>query len=105
MRRLRKTSLIRELVKEVRLDRSDLIQPIFVEDGLKRDVPIPSMPGQRRQAFSTVGREATRPAENGVRSVILLGTPADKDETGSAACDSNGIIQNTISELKQPFYE
>src|SRR2546422_546951 len=103
MRRLRKTSLIRELVKEVRLDRSDLIQPIFVEDGLKRDVPIPSMPGQRRQAFSTVGREVTRLVENGVRSVILFGIPADKDETGSAAYDSNGIIQKTIYELKQQF--
>jgi len=105
MRRLRKTSLIRELVKEVRLDRSDLIQPIFVEDGLKRDVPIPSMPGQRRQAFSTVGREVTRLVENGVRSVILFGIPADKDETGSAAYDSNGIIQKTIYELKQQFGE
>src|SRR5713101_5787363 len=103
MRRLRRTPLIRELVREVRLDRSDLIQPIFVEEGLKTDIPIPSMPGQRRQASSTVGREATRLVEHGVKSVILFGIPSVKDETGSAAYDPNGIVQKTIHDLKEQF--
>jgi porphobilinogen synthase len=103
MRRLRRTPLIRELVREVRLDRSDLIQPIFVEEGLKTDAPIPSMPGQRRQSATTVGREATKLVDRGVKSVILFGIPTIKDEAGSAAYDPNGIIQRTIQDLKDQY--
>jgi len=103
MRRLRRTPLIRELVREVRLDRSDLIQPTFVEEGLKTDAPIPSMPGQRRQAPSTVRREVVRLVEKGVKSVILFGIPTVKNEIGSAAYDPNGIVQRTIRDLKDQF--
>jgi porphobilinogen synthase len=103
MRRLRRTPLIRELVREVRLDRSDLIQPLFVEEGLKTDAPIPSMPGQRRQSTTTVGREVTRLVDRGVKSVILFGIPTVKDETGSAAYDPNGVVQRTIKDLKEQY--
>jgi len=103
MRRLRRTPLIRELVKEVRLDRSDLIQPIFVEGGLKTDAPIHSMPGQRRQSPTTIGREVTRLVERGVKSVILFGIPTVKDETGSMAHDPNGVVQRTIQDLKDQY--
>jgi len=103
MRRLRRTQLIRELVREVRLDRSDLIQPIFVEEGLKTEAPITSMPGQRRQAAGTVGREVGRLVDKGVKSVILFGIPTVKDEVGSAAHDPNGVVQRTILDLKAQF--
>jgi porphobilinogen synthase len=103
MRRLRRTPLIRELVREVRLDRSDLIQPIFVEEGLKTDAPIASMPGQRLQSPSTVLREVARLVDKGVKSVILFGIPTVKDEIGSAAYDPNGVVQKTIRDLKDQF--
>jgi porphobilinogen synthase len=103
MRRLRRTPLIRELVREVRLDRSDLIQPIFVEEGLKTEASIASMPGQRRQAPSTVRREVVRLVDKGVKSVILFGIPTGKDEIGSAAYDPNGVVQRTIHDLKDQF--
>jgi porphobilinogen synthase len=103
MRRLRRTPLIRELVREVRLDRSDLIQPLFVEEGLKTEAPIPTMPGQRRQALGTVGREVGRLVDKGVKSVILFGIPTIKDEVGSAAYDPNGVVQRTIRDLKAQF--
>ena len=103
MRRLRRTPLIRELVREVRLDRSDLIQPMFVEEGLKTDAPILSMPGQRRHSSTTIGREVTRLVDRGVKSVILFGIPAVKDEVGSAAYDPNGVVQRTIQDVKDQY--
>ncbi len=103
MRRLRRTPLIRELVREVRLDLSDLIQPIFVEEGLKTEAPIRSMPGQRRQAPGTVGREVGRLVDKGVKSIILFGLPTVKDEVGSTAYDPNGVVQRTIRDLKAQF--
>src|SRR5260370_18004532 len=103
MRRLRSTAFRRELVREVRLDRSDLIQPIFVEEGLRTDAPITSMPGQRRQAPGTVGREVGRLVDKGVKSVILFGLPTVKDEVGSGAYDPNGVVQRTIRDLTAQF--
>jgi porphobilinogen synthase len=103
MRRLRRTPLIRELVREVRLDRSDLIQPIFVEESLKTEASITSMPGQRRQSPSTVLREVARLVDKGVKSIILFGIPTVKDEIGSAAYDPNGVVQKTIRDLKDQF--
>ena len=103
MRRLRRTPLIRELVRQVRLDRSDLIQPIFVEEGLKAEAPIASMPGQRRQSPATVQREVARLVDKRVKSVILFGIPTVKDEIGSAAYDPNGVVQRTIRDLKDQF--
>ena len=105
MRRLRRTPLIRELVREVRLDRSDLIQPIFVEEGLKTDAPITSMPGQRRQSPATVLREVARLVDKGVKSIILFGVPTVKDEIGSAAYEPNGVVQKTIRDLKDQFVD
>lgn len=103
MRRLRRTPLIRELVREVRLDRSDLIQPIFVEEGLKTEALIPSMPGQRRQSPTTVRREVTRLVDRGVKSIILFGIPTVKNEMGSTAYDPNGVVQRTIQDLKDQY--
>ena len=103
MRRLRKTPLIRELVREVSVSRSDLIQPLFVEEGLNSDAPIASMPGQFRLAPTSMVREAGGLVEKKVRSVIVFGIPSSKDELGSAASDPKGIVQQSVESLKDQF--
>jgi porphobilinogen synthase len=103
MRRLRKTSVIRELVREVQLQKSDLIQPLFVEEGLTSDVPISTMPGQRRLSPSSVRWEANTLIEKGVKSVILFGIPKVKDENGSHADVADGVVHQAIRELKNQF--
>ena len=45
MRRLRKTGLLRGLVRETELSAAHLVYPMFVRHGLDGRVPIPSMPG------------------------------------------------------------
>ncbi len=101
MRRLRRTPLIRELVREVAVSKSDLIQPIFVEEGLNKNAPISSMPGQTRFSFSSLEREALDLRERGVRSVLLFGIPRLKDDDGSSAYDPEGIVQKSIESLKE----
>src|SRR3989442_13932853 len=103
MRRLRRTPLLRELVREVRLDRSDLIQSRFVEEGLKADAPITSMPGQRRQSPANVLREAARLVDKGVRSVFLFGIPTLTAEIGSAAYNSKGVSKKPIRDLRNRY--
>src|SRR5438093_1968928 len=76
---------------------------MFVEEGLKTDAPILSMPGQRRHSSTTIGREVTRLVDKGVKSVILFGIPTVKDENGSAAYDPSGVVQRTIQDLKDQY--
>lgn len=103
MRRLRKTPLMRDLVREVTLSASDLIQPLFVEEGLDADAPITTMPGQRRLALKSLTREVESLKSLGVRAVVLFGIPRHKDESGTVAYDPNGIVQKALGHLKDGF--
>jgi porphobilinogen synthase len=103
MRRMRKTSIIRGLIREVTVTRSDLIQPIFIEEGLASDMPINSMPGQNRLAFSSIQREAGILREKNIRTVLLFGVPRRKDDTGSSAYEPEGIVQQGVSRIKEEY--
>lgn len=103
MRRLRKTPVIRELVREVTVSPSDLIQPVFVEEGLASDAPIISMPGQHRLAVSSVPKEVENLKDQGIRAILVFGVPSRKDETGSSASGPRGIVQQTVSQIKDEF--
>ena len=103
MRRLRKSRVIRELVKEVRISTSDLIQPIFVEEGLTTNAPIVSMPGQERLSKSSIEREIGTLIEHGLRALLVFGIPKIKDMTGSSASAPEGIVQQTVSLIKDRF--
>jgi len=101
MRRLRRTPLIRELVREVTVSKSDLIQPLFVEEGLSKNTPISLMPGQTRFSLSSLEKEASDLKDRGVRSVLLFGIPSRKDDDGCSAHDPEGIVQKSIESLKE----
>jgi porphobilinogen synthase len=101
MRRLRRTPLIRELVREVSVTKSDLIQPLFVEEDLSKNAPISSMPGQTRFSLSSLEKEALDLKDRGVRSILLFGIPRLKDNDGSRAYDPEGIVQKSIQTLKE----
>jgi len=92
---------MRELVREVTVSKSDLIQPIFVEEGLSKNTPISTMPGQSRFSLSSVKKEAQDLKDRGVRSVLLFGIPTHKDEEGSGASNPRGIVQLSIESLKE----
>ncbi len=100
MRRLRRTSVIRDLVREVQLQKSDLIQPLFIEEDLAADTPISTMPGQRRFSPGSMIREATSLADRGIKAVILFGIPRVRDEVGSSADIGDGVVQKAIRQLK-----
>jgi porphobilinogen synthase len=100
MRRLRRNPLIRELVREVTVSKSHLIQPLFVEEGLISNAPISSMPGQTRFSPSSLEKEAVALKERGVRSVLLFGIPSLKNDEGSSSYDPKGIVQRSIETLR-----
>jgi porphobilinogen synthase len=101
MRRLRRTSALRDLVRETDLSPRHLIQPLFVVAGEGVREPVESMPGVERFSISELVAEAGELQAAGVRAVLLFGIPADKDEVGSGAYDSEGVVQLAVRALKE----
>ena len=101
MRRLRRTQAMRDMLNQITLNPAHLIYPIFVEEGIKKPVSIGSMPGYSRLPLSMVAEEGKAALAQGVKSVLLFGIPAKKDEAGTSALAENGIVQQAIRELKK----
>ena len=101
MRRLRRTGVLREMVRETTLRPADLIQPMFVTAGEGVREPVASMPGIERLSISELVEEAAEVAAAGVPAVLLFGIPAAKDEVGSGAYDDEGVVQLAIQALKE----
>jgi porphobilinogen synthase len=69
-----------------------MILPLFVRHGQGIRREIASMPGQYQLSPDTLVEVAGQAWELGIRAVILFGIPARKDEVGSEALDTEGII-------------
>ena len=101
-RRLRRTSALRALVRETRLDATHLIQPIFVVHGAGVAKEIPSLPGVHHFSVDeALDREADRLVAAGIGSLLLFGLPASKDEIGSENFADDGIVQRALRRLRQ----
>ena len=104
MRRYRKNSKIRDIVRETKLLKEDLIYPIFVkedlEDGQKE--AISTMPGEYRYSLNDCVEYAKELEAKGLKSIIVFGIPSadKKGEIGSPAFASTGIVQRTVRKLK-----
>jgi len=100
-RRLRSSPVLRDLVRETRLDPADLIYPLFVRPGRGVKDEIASMPGNFHFSPDTLVDEVGAAAEDGVRAVILFGLPERKDAVGSEAYDDEAAVQQSIRALKR----
>jgi porphobilinogen synthase len=98
-RRLRRTPAMRRLVAESRVRPADLVQPLFVKEGIAEPQPITSMPGVVQHTRDTLRKAAHEAAEAGVGGIILFGIPAVKDGRGSSADDPDGIVQKALRDL------
>jgi len=99
-RRLRRTQALRDLVAETRLNVGDLVAPLFVREGIDSPIPILSLPGVVQHTRASLRTEVRQLADLGIKSVILFGIPSTKDEIGSGAFDSQGIVQLALSDLR-----
>jgi porphobilinogen synthase len=97
LRRLRRTSGLRGLARETRLDLDDFVMPLFVgpEQLANQDLP-----GMARHSVDSLDAEADELVRLGVKGVILFGIPDEKDEEGSGAWDEDGIVQRALRALQ-----
>ncbi|MFT4219337.1 MAG: porphobilinogen synthase [Microbacterium sp.] len=98
-RRLRQSPAVRLLARETHLVPSQLVQPLFVREGLSEPAPIGSMPGVEQHTLDSLRRAAVAAAEAGVGGVMLFGVPAARDAVGSGADDPDGVLNVAVSAV------
>jgi porphobilinogen synthase len=89
------------MVRETRLDASNLVYPLFVcpGEGVRREVR--SMPGVFNLSIDELVREAEAAYRLGIASVMIFGLPEQKDERGTEAFAEDGVTQRAIRALKR----
>lgn len=99
-RRLRNNQNIRSMVRETRLSPSSLILPLFIKEGTAIDEPISALPGHRYYSPDNVQQAAEEALAHDIKSVILFGIPAQKDEMANGAYARDGVVQQAIRSIK-----
>jgi len=99
-RRLRRTAVLREMVRETTLRPSQIVAPLFVTPGVGRLRPIGSMPGHAQRSVELAVAEAEALYGLGVRSFLLFGVPDTKDDEGSGAWDPEGPVPLALRALR-----
>ena len=102
LRRLRRSTALRDLVRETPLALGDLVMPLFVAPEPLRNE---RLPGLSRHSVEGVVRECEDLLRAGVTSVLLFGIPEAKDDEGSGAWIADGIVQQALRALRPRFPE
>jgi porphobilinogen synthase len=100
---LRSNASIRALVAETTLTPSDFIAPLFIDEGENIKTEIASMPGYYRNSVDLTVKEVKELYSLGIKSVLLFVKAKDdvKDNTGKEAWNKHGLMQRSISAIKE----
>ncbi|WP_411841921.1 porphobilinogen synthase [Salinicoccus sp. HZC-1] len=104
-RRMRRTAYMRDMVRETKVTKEDLIYPIFVveADDVRKEVP--SMKGVFQVSLNLLEKELEEVKELGIKSVIFFGIPNEKDPEGTGAYHDHGVVQEACKISKKSYPE
>lgn len=105
LRRLRKTSQLRDMFRETFLTKNDFVYPLFVAEGENFRRPIGSMPDVFQLSVDNILGECEELLKLGIYSVLLFGIPDFKDDVGTSGYISDGIVQKATAAIKARFPE
>jgi porphobilinogen synthase len=103
LRRLRKSPSIRDLLQETHLSVTDLISPIFVQEGITTPQSIMSMPDIQRIPLASLVDIVDKIAKSGIKALILFGIPHLKDKKARSAYNDDGIVQQSVEIIRKHF--
>ena len=107
MRRMRRDDFSRRLMRENRLAADDLIYPVFVLDGARREEPVPSLPGISRKSVDLLLADAERCVAAGIPALAVFPVipPEQKSVEAAEAWNANGLVPRAVRALKSRFPE
>lgn len=101
-RRLRKSEVIRGLIRETIITPNDFLVPLFVVEGRGIKEEIASMPNYYRFSLDLLVNEVKALWQLGLKSVLLFVKVPDtlKDNKGTEATNPAGLMQRAIKTIK-----
>jgi porphobilinogen synthase len=80
LRRLRQDEHVRGLTREIHVRPEQLIQPLFVAEGLKAREPVPGLTGVHQESTDSLLRQVEQDLASGVHNFLLFGVPLARSE-------------------------
>ncbi|NBX04112.1 MAG: porphobilinogen synthase [Alphaproteobacteria bacterium] len=102
LRRARMQPWLRELVAETRLHPSDLIWPVFVQEGENTETPVASMPGVSRLTLDILAQKTKEAYALGIRAMAIFPIVDDtlKSPLGDEAMHPKNLACRAIAAIK-----
>src|ERR687893_787378 len=100
MRRLRRTGLLRDMVRETELTPAHLVYPMFVELGTDVRTPIEAMPGIDRLSISHAVEEATSAIKEQLPELVVITDVCLCEYTSHGHCGvirADGAVDNDLT--------
>ena len=103
LRRNRQSGNLRALVAENALSSDDLIQPIFIKEGLKGKESIESLPGVSRLGLDVLNEEIRELESAGIKAIALFPVidSSKKDDKGSESLNEDNLVSQAIKKIKE----
>jgi len=107
LRRMRRDDFSRRLMRETTLTPSDLILPVFVQEGAEMRQPVASMPGVERLSVDVLVREAREVQLLGIPAIAIFPVtpPSAKSEDAREAWNPDGLAQRAVRAIKEAVPE
>jgi len=107
MRRMRRDSFSRDLMREHVLTPSDFIYPVFVLEGHNKTEDVKSMPGVQRKTLDLLLKDAEQCMKLGVPVMAIFPVieAARKSLGAEEAYNPDGLVPRVVAELKKRFPE
>ena len=99
-RRLRVSGIMRDLVRETRLDMKTLVYPLFIVEGQGIRNEIKSMPGVYHFSIDMLEDEIEDILRHGIQNIMVFGVTHDKDACASSGFAEYGIVQRAVRKIK-----
>jgi porphobilinogen synthase len=80
LRRLRQNEHVRALTREVHVQLDQLIQPLFVAEGITRPEAVPGLTGVHQESTDSLLRQVEQDLKSGVSKFLLFGVPRARAE-------------------------
>jgi porphobilinogen synthase len=105
LRRTRASGYLRDMVSETNLSVNDLIQPLFVKEGLTGSEVIEPLPGISRIGIDMIDKTIGRLVNVGIKAVALFPVidQTKKDEFGTDAVNEKNFISQVIHIIKKKY--
>ena len=107
LRRTRQAGWVRDLVAEHRLHPSDLIWPVFIQEGTDIETPVASMPGVSRITLDLLIKKTKSANQLGIPAIALFPVIDEKLKSpmGDEALNQDNLVCRAIREIKNAVPE